>query len=232
MGLEKAFTPERLVVGCSFRGKAENAALDAMVELYVLCVSSRREKRLCGQQYYCPKWESISCGPTWASARLVDPSTLAAVKHATDSIDRNSLKMARERQPRPGLSALRDSASPHQGPLHAFSCRGIYGELTLMFEQVNSGASWNIRLGVGAGRRMLAELRSGLLADLRRQHSVTLGNLNSKSEPSPAQLSARTVPPWASAMCFTMASPSPEPPLDGARATPSPLALLRALSAR
>jgi hypothetical protein len=56
MGLEKAFIPERLVVGVlSSDEKAENAALDAMVELYgPLCFQSEREAFV-WTTYYCPE---------------------------------------------------------------------------------------------------------------------------------------------------------------------------------
>src|SRR5699024_8430962 len=39
------------------------------------------------------------------------------------------------------------------------------------------------------------------------------GTVTVKTEPAPGALSADTVPPWLAAMCLTMDSPSPEPPV-------------------
>lgn len=176
MGLEKAFTPERLVVGVlSSDEKAENAALDAMVELYgPLCFRSEREAFV-WTTYYCPEMGEHILRSYWGFGRLVDPSTLAAVKHATDSIEQ---KLAEDGSRKvnldPGLlgtarfclATTKDRS--HRIPLAG----GIYGELTLMFEHGEFRAlPWTYPDWASEPvRRMLAELRSGLLADLRRQH--------------------------------------------------------------
>lgn len=53
--------------------------------------------------------------------------------------------------------------------------------------------------------------RHGLL------EAVTVGNVMLNTEPSPGRLSTETVPPCASTICLTMASPRPAPPLERAR---------------
>jgi len=176
MGLEKTFTLERLVVGVlSSDETAEHAALEAMVELYgALCFRSEREPFL-WTRYYCPEMGEYILRSYWSFERLVDPSTLAAIKHATDTIEQKLAENgSRKVNLDPGLlgtarfclATTKDRS--HRIPLAG----GIYAELTLLFEHGEFKAlPWTYPDWASEPvRRMLGELRGGLLADLRRQH--------------------------------------------------------------
>ncbi len=176
MGLEKAFIPERLVVGVlSSDENAESAALDAMVELYgPLCFRSESAPFL-WTTYYCPEMGEHILRSYWSFERLVDPSGLAVIKRDTNAVeqklaDHGSRKVNLD----PGLlgtarfclATTKDRS--HRIPLAG----GIYAELTLVFEHGEFRAlPWTYPDWASEPvRRMLAELRAGLLADLRRQH--------------------------------------------------------------
>jgi hypothetical protein len=176
MGLEKAFTLERLVVGVlSSDERAENAALDAMIELYgPLCFRSAKEPFL-WTKYYCPEMGDGILRSYWAFERLIDPSRLAAVKHATDTTEQKLAENGcRKVNLDPGLlgtarfclATTKDRS--HRIPL----ADGIYAELTLMFEHGEFRAlPWTYPDWASEPvRGMLAELRTGLLADLRQMH--------------------------------------------------------------
>ncbi|HBK58109.1 MAG TPA: DUF4416 domain-containing protein [Spirochaetaceae bacterium] len=176
MGLEKTFTPERLVVGVlSSDETAEHAALDAMVELYgALCFRSEREPFL-WTMYYCPEMGEHILRSYWSFERLVDPSTLAAIKHTTDTIEQKLAENgSRKVNLDPGLlgtarfclATTKDRS--HRIPLAG----GIYAELTLLFKHGEFKAlPWTYPDWASEPvRRMLGELRGVLLTDLRRQH--------------------------------------------------------------
>ncbi|MEN6500574.1 MAG: DUF4416 family protein [Rectinema sp.] len=176
MGLEKAFTPERLVVGVlSSDEKAEHAALDAMVELYG-ALGFRSERRpFLWTTYYCPEMGEHILRSYWSFEQLVDPSTLAAIKHTTDTIEQKLAENgSRKVNLDPGLlgtarfclATTKDRS--HRIPLAG----GIYAELTLLFEHGEfKSLPWTYPDWASEPvRRMLGELRGGLLADLRRQH--------------------------------------------------------------
>lgn len=67
-----------------------------------------------------------------------------------------------------------------------------------------------------------ARLRNGTLLIQTtlfvRGRPHAFGNVKKNVEPCPTLLSTRTVPPWLSTMCFTIARPSPVPPLSRERA--------------
>lgn len=176
MGLEKAFIPERLVVGVlSSDENAETAALDAMIECYgPLCFRSERAPFL-WTTYYCPEMGEHIFRSYWSFERLIDPSSLAAMKHATNAIEQKLADQGlRKVNLDPGmlgtarfcLATTKDRS--HRIPLAG----GIYAELTLVFEHGEFRAlPWTYPDWASEPvRRMLAELRAGLLADLRRQH--------------------------------------------------------------
>jgi len=174
MGLEKAFTPERLVVGVlSSDEGVEDVALGAMVELFgPLCFRSEKESFL-WTKYYCPEMGENILRSYWGFGQLIDPSRLAEIKRATDSIELRLAEKGRRRiNLDPGLlgtarfclATTKDRS--HRIPL----ADGIYAELTLMFEHGEFRAlPWTYPdWASDPVRKMLAELRSGLLADLRR----------------------------------------------------------------
>jgi hypothetical protein len=174
MGHEKAFTSERLVVGVlSSDEGAEDAALDAMAKLYgPLCFRSAKEPFL-WTKYYCPEMGENILRSYWAFEQLIDPSGLASIKRATDAIE---LKLAENGRRKvnldPGmlgtarfcLATTKDHS--HRIPL----ADGIYVELTLIYERGEFRAlPWTYPDWASEPvRRMMAELRTGLLAELRR----------------------------------------------------------------
>jgi hypothetical protein len=178
MGLEKAFVPERLVVGVlSSDEAAENAALAEMIERYgQLCFHSAKELFL-WTRYYCPEMGDTILRSYWAFEQLVDPSMLAAIKRQTNAIE---LKLARNGKRTvnldPGmlgsarfcLATTKDHS--HRIPLSD----GIYAELTLMFEHGEFRAlPWTYPDWASQPvRQMLSELRTALLADLKHLTSA------------------------------------------------------------
>ena len=176
MGLEKAFTPERLVIGVlSSNDETEHSALDALIGLYgPLRYQSEREPFL-WTNYYCPEMGEPILRSYWAFERLIDPSTLAEIKRTTDALELRLADNGRRKvNLDPGilgtarfcLPATKDRS--HRSPL----AEGIYAELTLIFEHREFRTlPWTYPDWASPPvRTMLAELRTGLLDDLRQLH--------------------------------------------------------------
>lgn len=176
MGQEKAFLPERLVVGVlSSNLEIEAEALKVMISHYgLLSFHSEREPFL-WTTYYCAEMGVSIHRSYWAFENLVDPSMLAEIKHETDRIE---IRFAEEGKRvvnlDPGmlgtarfcLATTKDRS--HRIPLSG----GIFGELTLMYEHGGFNAlPWTYPDWASEPvRMMLSNLRKDLLEDLRRLH--------------------------------------------------------------
>ena len=176
MGIEKKFIPERLIVGVlSSDAEAEIAAIDAMIGLYgPLCFQSSKEPFL-WTKYYCPEMGENIFRSYWAFGELIDPSRLSMIKLSTNVIElrlaKNSCRLVNLD---PGilgtarfcLATTKDRS--HRIPLSD----GIYAELTLIFEHREFKAlPWTYPDWASEPvRKMMAELRAGLLGDLRHLH--------------------------------------------------------------
>lgn len=176
MGLEKAFMPERLMVGVlSSEDAAESAALEALRALYgPLCFQSEKEVFV-WTKYYCPEMGETIMRSYWAFEELVAPSMLAAIKRETDSLERRLARDGRRLvNLDPGmlgtarfcLATTKDRS--HRLPLSD----GIYGELTLIYEHGAFRAlPWTYPDWASEEvRTMLGGQRAHLLDDLRRLH--------------------------------------------------------------
>lgn len=178
MGLEKAFIPERLVVGVlSSDEEAENGALAEMMTCYgPLCFRSAREPFL-WTKYYCPEMGDTILRSYWAFENLCDPSMLAEIKRKTNAIEQKfahngkrtvNLDPGMLGSARFCLATTKDHS--HRIPLS----NGIYAELTLMFEHGEFKAlPWTYPDWASQPvRQMLSELRRQLLADLKHSQYI------------------------------------------------------------
>jgi hypothetical protein len=176
MGQEKEFLPERLIVGVlASNSEIEGEALKAMTSLYgPLSFHSERELFL-WTTYYCAEMGGAIFRSYWAFEHLIDPSTLAEIKQATDRIEiRFAENGKRAVNLDPGilgtarfcLATTKDRS--HRIPLSG----GIYGELTLIYEHGGFNAlPWTYPDWASEPvRTMLSNLRKDLLEDLRRFH--------------------------------------------------------------
>ncbi len=176
MGVEKTFTPERLVVGVlSAEDTAELAALEALRARFgQLCFQPEREE-FHWTDYYRPEMGERIMRSYWVFERLVDPSTLSAIKRETDSLEqRLAVEGKRRVNLDPGmlgtarfcLATTKDRS--HRLPL----ADGIYGELTLIYEHGGFKAlPWTYPDWASEPvRLMLSAERMRLLDDLRHLH--------------------------------------------------------------
>jgi hypothetical protein len=138
MGIEKAFCPERLVVGVLRSPDFGLKPVEAELEGVFGPIDYRGpEFPFAYSDYYAPEMGEGILRTFLSFSRLIDPSRLAEAKLATDAIEARYARCgSRRANLDPGLLSLggfilattKDRA--HRIPLNS----GIYGELTLYFQ--------------------------------------------------------------------------------------------------
>jgi hypothetical protein len=172
MGIAGEFTPEKLVIGVL------TSRIERKAEIVTACVERWGSPDFVGEPFpftYTAYYDKEMGTPIYrffvTFDRLVDPSILARVKHATNAIeDAFREQGARKVNLDPGLLALSrfvlatTKENSHRIPLE----RGIYAELTLRYER-------------GGFRPMpwtypdyRAEPILGILADARARYKAAL----------------------------------------------------------